>query len=201
MGFHAEDDELIYMCRKGSEVAWEMLESKYRLLIYSWIHEKVLTFKYLSMTVDDLHLAMRWSFRQAVEAYQPEFGVFLSYAKLCITRDVISYLRSEMSQQSRQQRLNYSMDEPLPDHDGMTYGELIEGSYWISNPIETIHVQETWTSIRDVLDHHLDPIEEEIFIRYQQGEDYQSLADRFHLSTKKVDNILQKIKRKMKANL
>lgn len=201
MGFHCEDDELIYMCRKGSEIAWEMLEERYRLFIYSWIHEKVLTFRHLTMTVDELHLAMRMSFRQAVEGYQPESGLFYSYAKLCIMRDIISYLRTEMSQQSRQNRLNYSTDEPIPDQEGMTYGDLAQGSYWMGDPVETIHVAESWQSIRKVLDEELTEMEEELFLRYQQGEDYQSLADRFQLSTKKVDNLLQKVKRKMKARL
>lgn len=201
MGIFTDDDELIYMCAKGNEVAWSLLFNRYRSFIYTWMNEKVTTYRYLSLTEDELFQVMVPVWYRAVEDYRPDFGVFYSYAKLCVQRETVSFLREEMSIGGKLQRQQFSLDEPLHDADCMTYGDLVESHYWDTDPVSQFQLHETWTTIQSVIDNELDVLEQKVFTRQQAGQSYEDIANELAISEKKIDNILQKIKRLLKVRL
>lgn len=201
MGFFIDDDECIYMCRKGNELAWQLLQEKYKAFIYSWIDSAVTTYRYLSLSRDELYQSMLLVWHDAVEAYQEEYGLFYSYAKLCVTRDLISFLRQETSDQSKKVNRSYSLDEPISESEGTTYGDLLESHYWSTSPTATYEVNETWERIENVIDEQLSEQERQVFYLQQDGIDYEEIAARLHISKKKVDNLLQKIKRHIKERI
>ncbi len=201
MGIFSDDDELIYMCAKGNERAWELLYQRYHSFIGTWMNEKVTTYRYLSVSQDELKQLMIAVWYRAVEEYQPEYGIFYAYAKLCVQREMVSFLRDEMSLSGKLHRQQFSLDEPLHDMDCTTYGDLIESHYWNTNPAAEFQLQETWSTIRTVIDTQLNELEQKVFARQQAGISYEDIASELGISEKKIDNILQKIKRLLKMRL
>lgn len=201
MGFFMDDDEYIYMCRKGNDEAWLFLFNRYRSFIYSWIDSGVTTYRYLSHSREEIFQMMAIVWHNSVESYREDFGLFYAYAKLCVQRDLLSYLRQETSDQARHVKHTLSLDEPIDDTSSMTYGDMLEGHYWNTNPSETYCVNETWHKIERVIDYQIDELERRVFDLHQQGYDYETIAQHEQLSTKKIDNILQKIKRRIKSEI
>ncbi len=126
---------------------------------------------------------------RAVEHYDPTRGVpFVSYAILCAERQMISAAR----------RLNrpYSAGTGAPvSLEGLGVELPSQSS---DNPEERLLLQETLRTVFNEADTKLSRLEKRVLVAYLESVPYGTIAERLGLTTKAVDNAMQRIRRKLR---
>lgn len=192
-----DDDELIYMVRKKDETAFHLLKQRYRGLIMRWIDSTIKSFYFLRSMRDDAISLTTLTWLEAIETYRDDEGIFYAYAKLCVERELMSIIRSLSSLNAQQVNNAISLDEPIPGSDNLTLGDTLESHYWNSNPQVSYELQELVTAYRSCVSEELSPLDQQIWQARMEGWDYAKIASRFGLTSKQIDNILQRVKSKI----
>lgn len=90
-----------------------------------------------------------------------------------------------------------SLDEPLDDDGGKVVGDIIEDDFCIEKFIEKKELQKY---IRENIYSNMSKLESDVLKLHMDGYSYEEISKILSLSIKKVDNALQRIKRKIKVN-
>ncbi len=127
---------------------------------------------------------------RAVESYDPERGVpFVSYAILCAERQIISVVRMLNRQHGTGIHAPVSIEE--------LEAELPSQSS--DNPEELLLMQETLRTVFNEADTKLSPLEKKVLVAYLESVPYGTIAARLGLTTKAVDNAMQRVRRKLRG--
>lgn len=110
---------------------------------------------------------------------------------MCEKKDLDSLIRSD---NSKSKALNdyLSLDDEEAVH-SISIGE--------TDPEKIFIDSEQLTSLRKKISGWLSKKEKSIFDLYLKGESYGKIAEELQLSTKSVDNALQRIRRKLRKNI
>ena len=116
---------------------------------------------------------------------------FRAFAELCITRQIITAIKSATRQKHA----------PLNSY--ISLNKLIEmlSSTKITNPEDLIISQEELDDIEHNIGHILSDLEWEVLEGYLDGRSYQEMAEVTDRSVKSIDNALQRVKRKLEKYL
>jgi len=71
----------------------------------------------------------------------------------------------------------------------------------ISDPEEVLISRENYAAVADSIEHSLSKLEHNALGLYLYGYSYQQIADALQISTKSVDNAIQRVKKKLEARL
>ena len=126
---------------------------------------------------------------------------FRAFAELCITRQIITAIKTATRQKHIPLNSYVSLNKPLYDEesDRTLLDVIIEGR--ASNPEELIIGQEDLSSIHAKIDEVLSSLEQEVLRSYLDGKSYQEIADNLGRHVKSIDNALQRVKRKLEKYL
>ena len=192
------DEDLLSLHRAGDARAEEALYARYKQIVRS----KARTYFLIGADREDIIQEGMIGLYKAVVDYQFDKNTsFRSFAELCITRQIISAIKA--ATRKKHIPLNTYISFNRSVYEGETERPLIDvlTSTRISDPEEVLIGRENYAAVADSIEHSLSKLERDTLGLYLYGYSYQQIADHLQISTKSVDNAIQRVKKKLEARL
>jgi RNA polymerase sporulation-specific sigma factor len=193
-----DDETLVDRARSGDERALEGLLNRYR----HYARAKARTYFLAGADKEDIVQEGMIGLFKAVRDFQVEKNTaFRAFAELCITRQIITAIKTATRQKhiplnsyvSLNKPASARQDEP-PLEDALSQGS-------IEDPAELVISAEQIANIKQSMGQLLSDLETEVLQLYMDGKSYQQIADMLGRHVKSIDNALQRIKRKLEQHL
>lgn len=188
------DRELLSNVQKGDEFAVERLITKYEKIV----QKKANTYFLVGSERDDVVQEGLIGLYKAICDYDDnKRSSFKSFAELCITRQIISSIKSATRQKHGPLNTYVSIYKPIQDDEPerMLLETIINGDeIW---PLEQIERKEQLHLIQSELMKTLTELEWGVLGYYLQGWTYKEVSGHLDRSEKAIDNALQRIKKKV----
>jgi RNA polymerase sporulation-specific sigma factor len=137
---------------------------------------------------------------KAIRDYNPNrLSSFYSFADLCITRQIITAVKTATRQKHIPLNSYVSLDKPIEDESDRTLLDITKSSDL--NPVNIIIDEENKNEIESKIDELLSELERNVLNFYLQDKSYQQIAEDLNRHVKTIDNALQRIKKKLDAYL
>lgn len=188
------DCETVERAQQGDKAASEFLLYKYRNLVRT----RVKPYFLVGAEKDDLLQVGMIGLWQAIIDFRPERAFsFSAFAKVCITRHIITAIKTATRQ--KQMPLNRSLSLESPGEDVCNDWNLsdILPDCNNSDPEEIILIDEDTKILQDRLQSVLSEFEWFVLAGYRHGSSYREIAVELKCKTKSVDNALARIRRKV----
>ena len=192
------DEQVVGQAQQGDSVAIEFLLSKYK----NFVRSKARSYFLIGADHEDIVQEGMIGLFKAIRDYQSErLSSFRAFAELCITRQIITAIKTATRQKHVPLNSYVSLNKPIYDEesDRTLMDVIVEGR--AQNPEELIIGRENLVSIRDRVDQVLSPLEQDVLNAYLDGKSYQEIADKLGRHVKSIDNALQRVKRKLEKYL
>ena len=194
-----EDLKLIAKARSGQLYAFETLISKY----HGFVKLKASSYFMSGGDADDLVQEGLIGLTKAIRDYRDDREAsFRSFAELCITRQIITAIKTASRQKHTPLNSYLSLSHSPASHDEgeCSLGDILPGSP-IHDPLNIVISSEEVASLKDCLGRLLSELETSVLSLYLEGHSYEQIAEDIGYDTKSVDNALQRIKRKVDLHL
>ena len=192
------DEDLLSLHRAGDARAEEALYARYKQIVRS----KARTYFLIGADREDIIQEGMIGLYKAVVDYQFDKNAsFRSFAELCITRQIISAIKA--ATRKKHMPLNTYISFNRSIYEGDTERPLIDvlTSTRISDPEEVLIGRENYAAVADSIEHSLSRLERDTLGLYLYGYSYQQIADHLQVTSKSVDNAIQRVKKKLEARL
>jgi len=193
-----QDEQIVEDARAGDEQALEYLIHKYR----NFVRAKARSYFLIGADREDIIQEGMIGLYKAVRDFRKDkLSSFRAFAELCITRQIITAIKTATRQKHIPLNSYISLNKPIYDEESdRTLMDVLSGSR-ISNPEELIISQEDFNHIEYKIGELLSDLEWEVLVSYLQGKSYQEIASDLNRHVKSIDNALQRVKRKLERYL
>ncbi|MDO4838251.1 MAG: RNA polymerase sporulation sigma factor SigH [Clostridia bacterium] len=192
------DEEIVALCQAGDSVATEYLLSRYK----NFVRSKARSYFLIGADHEDIVQEGMIGLYKAIRDYRlDKLSSFRAFAELCITRQIITAIKTATRQKHIPLNSYVSLNKPLYDEesDRTLLDVIIEGR--ATNPEDLIISQEDLKNIHHKIGEVLSPLEQEVLNAYLDGKSYQEIAENLGRHVKSIDNALQRVKRKLEKYL
>lgn len=192
------DEDVVALCRTGDAVAVEYLLNKYK----NFVRSKARSYFLIGADHEDIVQEGMIGLYKAIRDFRPEkLSSFRAFAELCITRQIITAIKTATRQKHIPLNSYVSLNKPIYDEesDRTLLDVCVEGHS--ANPEELLISQEDLRGIHEKIDEVLSGLEQEVLAAYLDGKSYQEIADMLGRHVKSIDNALQRVKRKLEKYL
>ena len=188
------DKRVVEMAQIGDSGALEHLLYKYRGLVRT----KTRSYFLMGAEKDDLLQVGMIGLWQSIVDYSPDKDIsFLSFARICIERHVITAIKTATRQKQSPLNNAISIEHSAEENESdFNLAEVLISDVDL-DPEELLIRRENTRKLRTTLKTLLSPYEWEILKRYNLGKTYSEIAIDMECNTKSVDNALGRIKRKL----
>jgi RNA polymerase sporulation-specific sigma factor len=187
------DEDIVLEAQAGSETALNFILGKYQRLVHHWIRPYFLP----GAEPDDLFQEGMIGLYKAVRDYQPGSSSFWSFARLCITRNIITAVKGTTRQKHIPLNFYTSLHRPISDEDGdRTLIDVLQNQH-DDDPETLVLDREHLRSVRQKIRQVLSQFEYQVFQLYVKGMSYQEMANMLATRPKSIDNALCRIKTKL----
>lgn len=193
------DEELLRRLRAGDADAEEALYMRYKPVVRS----RARTYFLVGADREDIIQEGMIGLYKAVCDYEfDKQASFRVFAELCITRQIITAIKSATRKKHIPLNTYVSLSRPVYD-DGESERTLIDvlQTARVSDPEEALIGRESYEAIARDIETILSPLERQSLVLYLQGLSYQQIAAALGRSTKCVDNAIQRVKKKLEERL
>lgn len=192
------DEELVEIARGGSDLAQEFLITKYK----NFVRAKARSYFLIGADREDIIQEGMIGLYKAIRDFRREkLSSFRAFAELCITRQIITAIKTATRQKHIPLNSYVSLNKPIYDEDSdRTLLDVLKGSK-ITNPEDLIISREEFTVIEHKMGEILSDLEWRVLMAYLDGKSYQEIADGLGRHVKSIDNALQRVKRKLERFL
>ena len=192
------DSELLYLIIYGDNESYSKLMIKYRPMFkkyaYSY-HDRLRN----SGEVNDLEQIAIIALEKAVKSFDKSIGVsFSRYYRLIMERLAANYLRQIYNDKNRLNQEALSYDNRIRECDNLYYAETIYVKKSEFDPKLIFEAKETNQNISKVIN-ELSVQWRQVYTLWHTGHTYREISEITGLSNKKIDNILQGVKKKIRA--
>lgn len=189
-----EDAEIVKIANDGDISAMEYIIEKYK----GYVRTKTRTYFLIGADRDDLIQEGMIGLFKAIRDFNPDKQVqFKAFAELCITRQIITAIKTATRQKHSPLNTYVSLNKPVyEDENERTLVELIKTKI-NSNPEEIVIDKENLGITEQKIKSVLSNFELEVLELFLDGKSYLEIADCLEKSPKSIDNAIQRIKRKI----
>ncbi|MGE5575687.1 MAG: RNA polymerase sporulation sigma factor SigH [Syntrophothermus sp.] len=191
------DEEVVKLAQSGSEAATDYLLNKYQKLVHVWTRPYFLQ----GAEDDDLIQEGMIGLYKAIRDFTPGGSSFWSFAKLCITRNIISAIKGTTRQKHIPLNSYTSLHKPVFDLDGDRTLMEVLGNNKVDDPESLVIDREKLYHTQQFIREVLSKFEYQVFQLYINGHSYKEMAQRLQTHTKSIDNALCRIKNKIEKQL
>jgi len=139
---------------------------------------------------------------KAVRDYRTDkLASFKGFAELCITRQMITAIKTATRQKHIPLNSYISLDKPIYDDESERTLLDIITSTAPSDPQILIVNREEYADIESKMEEILSDLERKVLALYLDGRTYQEISDDLDRHVKSIDNALQRVKRKLERYL
>ena len=192
------DEQIVEMSHNGDSAAEEYLLDKYK----NFVRSKARSYFLVGADHEDIVQEGMIGLYKAIRDFRPDkLSSFRAFAELCITRQIITAIKTATRQKHIPLNNYVSLNKPLYDEesDRTLLDVIVEGR--ISDPEELIINMENVGNIRTKINEVLSSLEQQVLNAYLDGKSYQEIAEALGRHVKSIDNALQRVKRKLEKNL
>lgn len=186
------NDEAVSLAQSGDQKAIEQIMSQYRGMVHSLASK----FYMSGLDNEDIIQEGMIGLYNAILNYKPAKSGFRSFAGLCISRKIISALKSTKRQKHIPLNSSLSLDNGIYENSDSAMIEFIE-SPKKSNPEEIVISNENIERFLKLIPKALTKLELDVFSLYIKGFSYKDIARFLNKDTKAVDNAVWRIKKKL----
>ncbi len=192
------DEDIVEFVRLGDSGALEYLIHKYR----NFVRAKARSYFLIGAEREDIVQEGMIGLYKAIRDFKGDkLASFKAFAELCITRQIITAIKTATRQKHIPLNSYVSLDKPIYDEDSdRTLLDVICGSR-VCDPEEMIINQEEFYGLEDKMSEILSDLERKVLMLYLDGRSYQEIAVDLDRHVKSIDNALQRVKRKLERYL
>lgn len=192
------DEEIVGFAREGDTDALEFLINKYR----HFVRAKARSYFLIGADREDIIQEGMIGLYKAIRDYRlDKLSSFRAFAELCITRQIITAIKTATRQKHIPLNSYVSLNKPIYDEDSdRTLLDIISGSK-ITDPEELVISREEFDDIEGKIGELLSSLEWKVLMSYLEGKSYQEIAEDLQRHVKSIDNALQRVKRKLERYL
>ncbi|MGH2729548.1 MAG: RNA polymerase sporulation sigma factor SigH [Actinomycetota bacterium] len=194
----ATDEDLVERVRDGDDKAIDVLVHRYR----HYARAKARSYFLAGADKEDIVQEGMIGLFKAVRDFQPDRNTaFRAFAELCITRQIITAIKTATRQKHIPLNSYVSLNKPPSANDQER--PLAEALVGVStgDPAEAVISAEEISNIKLSVGRLLSDLETEVLQLYMDGKSYQEIADMLGRHVKSIDNALQRIKRKLEQHI
>jgi len=192
------DEAIVEAARQGNIGAQEYLINKYK----NFVRAKARSYFLIGADREDIIQEGMIGLYKAIRDFRHDkLASFRAFAELCITRQIITAIKTATRQKHIPLNSYVSLNKPIYDEDSdRTLLDIISGSK-ITDPEELIISQEEFVGIEEKMGEILSSLEWKVLMAYLEGKSYQEIAVDLKRHVKSIDNALQRVKRKLERYL
>lgn len=192
------DEEIAIAAKNGDKRSEEYLINKYE----SFVRAKSRSYYLIGADKEDINQEGMIGLYKAIRDFRPDkLSSFKAFAELCVTRQIITAIKTATRQKHIPLNTYISLNKPLYDEDSdRTLMDVISEAK-VSDPEEMLISQEELKHIRKEIGQVLSTLEMEVLVSYLDGKSYEEIACDLDRHSKSIDNALQRVKRKLEKCL
>lgn len=192
------DEEVVCEAINGNREALEYLINKYK----NFVKSKARSYFLIGADREDIIQEGMIGLYKAIRDFNPEkLSSFRAFAELCITRQIITAIKTATRQKHIPLNSYISLNKPIYDEDSdRTLLDILSGVK-VSDPEELIISREEFEDIEGKMGQILSKLEWQVLMSYLGGKSYQEIAKDLKRHVKSIDNALQRVKRKLEKYL
>jgi len=192
------DEEIALIAQQGDGVALEYLLNKYK----NFVRSKARSYFLIGADHEDIVQEGMIGLYKAVRDFRADkLSSFRAFAELCVTRQIITAIKSATRQKHIPLNSYVSLNKPIYDEESdRTLLDVITEGH-ITNPEELLIGQEELSNIEGQIGKMLSKLEWEVLTAYLDGKSYQEISVLLGRHVKTIDNALQRVKRKLEKFL
>jgi RNA polymerase sporulation-specific sigma factor len=192
------EEDIVLEAKNGNTRAQEYIISKYE----NFVKAKARSYFLIGADKEDIYQEGMIGLYKAIRDFNAEkSNTFKSFAELCITRQIITAIKTATRQKHIPLNTYISLNRPVSDDESDRTLLDIISSIKITDPEELIISQEQKEYIEDEISKVLSDLEMEVLQSYLDGKSYQEIACDLDRHAKSIDNALQRVKRKLEKCL
>jgi RNA polymerase sporulation-specific sigma factor len=189
------DEELVRNAQRGNILSAEQLLARYRPLV----ENKARSYFLLGADHDDVVQEGMIGLFKAIRDYRDDrLSRFRAFADLCVTRQIITAVKSAMRQKHLPLNAYISLYQcPGTDYgaDGILLDCIADSGY--GDPALALFQQRDAAYRLEAARQALSPLESRVLECYLEGKSYREMSAELRCQPKTVDNALQRVKRKL----
>jgi RNA polymerase sporulation-specific sigma factor len=195
---NVEDEKLVDLVREGNSSALEYLINKYK----NFVRAKARSYFLIGADREDIVQEGMIGLYKAIRDFKEDkLSSFKAFAELCITRQIITAIKTATRQKHIPLNSYVSLDKPIYDEESeRTLLDIISGTK-VMDPEDLVINQEEFDDIELKMDELLSDLERKVLMLYLDGRTYQEISVDLNRHVKSIDNALQRVKRKLERYL
>jgi RNA polymerase sporulation-specific sigma factor len=192
------DEEVVSYAKNGDELATEYVINKYK----NFVRVKAKSYFLVGADREDIIQEGMIGLYKAIRDFKADkLSSFRAFAELCITRQIITAIKTATRQKHIPLNSYISLNKPIYDDDSdRTMMDILSGVK-ITDPEEVFINHELSGDIREKIQENLSELESLVLASYLEGKSYQEMARELNRHVKSIDNALQRVKRKIEKSL
>jgi RNA polymerase sporulation-specific sigma factor len=192
------DEEIVLSARDGNATSLEYIINKYK----NFVRAKARSYFLIGADKEDIVQEGMIGLYKAIRDFRNDkLSSFRAFAELCITRQIITAIKTATRQKHIPLNSYVSLNKPIYDEESdRTLLDILTATK-ITDPEELIISREELVSIESKIGEILSELELEVLMSYLQGKSYQEIACDLDRHVKSIDNALQRVKRKLEKYL
>ncbi len=192
------DEEVVDEAKKGNIRAQEYLISKYE----NFVKAKAKSYFLIGADKEDIYQEGMIGLYKAIRDFKSDkLTSFKAFAELCITRQIITAIKTATRQKHIPLNTYISLNKPIYEEESDRTLIDVLSELKITNPEELIIGKEQLKHIEGEMAKVLSELELEVLQSYLDGKSYQEIACDLDRQAKSIDNALQRVKRKLEKCL
>ena len=192
------DEELVRLAQEGDNEALEYLLNKYK----NFVRSKARSYFLIGADHEDIVQEGMIGLYKAIRDYRTDKQAsFRAFAELCITRQIITAIKTATRQKHIPLNSYVSLNKPIYDEesDRTLLDVITEDNF--SNPESMIISKGDVGAIKGKIGSILSELELDVLVNYMEGKSYQEISAETGRHLKSIDNALQRVKRKLQRYL
>ncbi len=192
------DEDIVIEAKSGDIIALEFLINKYK----NFVKAKARSYFLIGADREDIIQEGMIGLYKAIRDFRGDkLSSFRAFAELCITRQIITAIKTATRQKHIPLNSYVSLNKPIYDEDSdRTLLDILAGTK-ITDPEELMINREEYDDIEFKMGEILSELEWKVLTLYLEGKSYQEIAVDLKRHVKSIDNALQRVKRKLERYL
>ncbi len=188
------DEEIVECAKNGDAKALEYLIAKYK----NFVKAKARTYFLIGADREDIIQEGMIGLYKAIRDFREDkLSSFRAFAELCITRQIITAIKTATRQKHIPLNSYISLNKPVfDDESDRTLMDVLSPTS-ISNPEEMMINREDYKAMENEVFKVLSSLELQVLSLFLKGRTYIEIAGDLERQVKSIDNALQRVKRKL----
>lgn len=191
------EEEIVLEAKAGNNDSQEFIITKYE----QFVKAKARSYFLIGADKEDIYQEGMIGLYKAIRDFRNDReSSFKAFAELCITRQIITAIKTATRQKHIPLNTYVSLNKPIyEDESERTLLDVIVGMK-ITDPEAVIISKEEVADIELQIKKVLSGLEMEVLNSYLDGKSYQEIACDLDREAKSIDNALQRVKRKLEKS-